>query len=95
MRPRIIHPFHHVHGELLVRQTLPADQAIEHAAERGSVYRNVLDSKADDGATERIHDNQDPSRTKQDRIVPEQIQTPQAMLGCGRAPSATKAHTGR
>lgn len=62
-------------------QALPADRAIEHAAERDSVYRNGLDSKADDSATELIHDDQNPVRTKQDRIGPEQVQTPQAILG--------------
>jgi hypothetical protein len=62
-------------------QALPVDGAIEHAAERDSVYRHGLDSKANDSATELIHDDQDPVRPKQDRIGPEQVQTPQAILG--------------
>jgi len=62
-------------------QALPADRAIEHAAERDSVYRNSLDSKADDSTAKLIHDDQNPVLTKQDRIGREQVQTPQAILG--------------
>ena len=43
-----------------------------------------MNTEPDDTACELIHDHQDPVRFEQDRFGPEQVQTPEAVLGMSK-----------
>ena len=69
-------------------RTLPANGAMEHAAQRHSVHAAAVDAKPDNAARELVHHHENPVSSQSGGFASEQITTPQTVLSCGRETSA-------
>src|SRR5262245_48234250 len=67
-------------GAQVLRFGLAGSSLIEHAANRDAVNVRRGDAKADDAASEDIHDQHHPMAAQQDRFNAEQISTPETVL---------------
>ena len=70
-------------GTQMFRFGLAGSSVIEHAADRDAINVCRGDAKADDAASEDVHDQQHPMAVQQDRLNAEQIGTPEAVLDVG------------
>ena len=65
------------------RRRVVRNGLIEHAAGSRTVDAFTSNTESDDEAGEYIDDDKDPMATQQDRLTPEQIDPPVAILGLG------------
>ncbi|HBK78599.1 MAG TPA: hypothetical protein DDZ83_02760 [Nitrospinae bacterium] len=60
--------------------TIAGRGLIEHLAKPGVIdIASIMHTKADDSASELIHDNQDPLGFEENRLAPKPINTPEAI----------------
>ena len=79
-------------GTQVFRFGLAGSSVVEHPADRDAANVCRGDAKADDAASEDVHDQQHPMAVQQDRLNAEQIGTPEAVLDVSQdGPSAPGA----
>jgi hypothetical protein len=61
-------------------QTLPANRALEHPAQRRAVHAPAVDTKPNDATRELVHHNQDPMGSQGGGLASESIAAPQTIL---------------
>src|SRR5215471_20817047 len=73
-------------GRIVIRaeifgQTVPANRAIKHPAQRHSINNAVVDAKTNDATRKLVHHNKNPVGSQRCRFASESIAAPQTVLG--------------
>jgi hypothetical protein len=68
-------------GTEVLRQGVPSNHTIEHAAQRRTINDAAVNAEPDNPARKLVHYDQNPMRSQRNRLASKQIETPQTVLG--------------